>query len=95
VRDDDDGLTKICVTHGVPDDGSAKDVNVRVYGQLVRQFELTRQLRRVDDYINRGGSGKYAQEMSEEAVNNSKILARNAAKQRRAELNEAEKAAGH
>ena len=94
VRDDDEGLDRLCVMHGVPDRSSAKDINVRVFGQLVRQFELTKELRRVDDYINRGGSGKYAQEMSDEAVNNSKILARNATKQRRAELDKAEEAAG-
>ena len=52
------------------------------------------QMRRVSDFINRGGSAKYTQEMSDEAVANAKKLALVATKKRRAELDKLEQAAG-
>ena len=51
-------------------------------------------MRRVSDFINRGGSAKYTQEMSDEAVANAKKLALVAPKKRRAELDKLEQAAG-
>jgi hypothetical protein len=86
VSADTDALDRMCEALGVPGGSSRKEINIKFYGELVRQFEIKLQLtEKVRPYLELN-SGAILQERSDEAVAEAKKNAVAATKARRAEL---------
>src|SRR5260370_39490075 len=90
VSADTDALDRMCEALGVHGGSSRKEINIKFYAELVRQFEIKLQLtEKVRPYLELN-SGAVLQERSDEAVAQAKRNAVAATKSRRAELDKME-----